>query len=164
VDRSLRRAVLERLAAIEELALRAGSHLPVRVARTQFKTITDGWREVLLEHQPDRKDRCPVCSGWLRRRRWPCQVWVTAHHHLIGDGSGLAEQLGRRSARFPRPRQAEVIPRQVEVIPRQVGAPSAADQSTGRYSWQRDSRQRAERDTEPGSTAPRARQDRRSRA
>lgn len=120
VDRRLRRAVLDRLAAIEDMALRAGSHLPVRVARSQLKTITGGWRELLEKHQPDRKGRCPVCSGWLRRRRWPCQVWMTAHEHLIGDKPQQAKWLVKKSNPFSGPRQ-------VKVIPRQVGVPTAAD-------------------------------------
>lgn len=119
MDRSLRRAVLERLAAVEEMAVRTGSHLSVRMARTHLKTITGGWRELLLEHQPDLKDRCPVCSGWLRRRRWPCQVWVTAHRHLIGDGPEPVRQLAKKSGPFRLPRRVEVIPRQ----------PGAADQA-----------------------------------
>lgn len=112
MDRSLRRAVLERLAAVEEMAVRTGSHLSVRVARTHLKTITGGWRELLLEHQPDLKGRCPVCSGWLRRRRWPCQVWVTAHRHLIGDGPEPTRWSATRFSPFRRPRRVEVIPRQ----------------------------------------------------
>ena len=118
MDRSLRRAVLERLAAVEEMAVRTGSHLSVRVARTHLKTITGGWRELLLEHQPDLKDRCPVCSGWLRRRRWPCQVWVTAHRHLIGDGPELARWSTKKPGPFRRPRHVEVIPRQADAAGR----------------------------------------------
>ncbi|MGH3796237.1 MAG: hypothetical protein ACRDSP_15245 [Pseudonocardiaceae bacterium] len=120
MDRSLRRAVLERLAAVEEMAVRTGSHLSVRATRTQLRSITGGWRELLLEHQPDLKGRCPVCSGWLRRRRWPCQVWVTAHEHLIGDGSEQTRSTTRKSTSFR-------LPRRVEVIPRQLEAPAAAD-------------------------------------
>jgi hypothetical protein len=112
VDRSLRRAVLERLAAVEEMAVQTGSHLSVRVARTHLKTITGGWRELLLEHQPDLKGRCPVCSGWLRRRRWPCQVWVTAHRHLIGEGPEPTRWAAKNPSHFRRPRRVEVIPRQ----------------------------------------------------
>lgn len=118
MDRRLRRAVLERLAAVEEMAVQ---NLPVRVARTQLKIITDGWRGLLLEHQPDPRGRCPVCSGWLRRRRWPCPVWVTAHQHLIGDGSEPMEHPSNKSHQLPHPRQ-------VEVIPRQVGTTSATEQ------------------------------------
>jgi hypothetical protein len=119
VDRRVRRAVMERLAAVEELTLRAGA---ASAARTQLKNITGGWREVLAEHQPNRKGRCPVCSGWMRRRRWPCQVWVTAHQHLIGDGSDPIDRPVKKSNPFRRPRQVEVIPRQTDV-------PVAADQT-----------------------------------
>lgn len=122
MDRSLRRAVLEWLAAVEEMAVRASSQRSVRLARTHLKTITEGWRELLLAHQPNLKGRCPVCSGWLRRRRWPCQVWVTAHEHLIGDGPDPARSSAKKSTLFHRPRQ-------VEVIPRQVSAAGTADQS-----------------------------------
>lgn len=123
MDRSLRRAVLERLAAVEDIAVRAGSQLSVRMTRTHLKTITGGWRELLLEHQPDLRGRCPVCSGWLRRRRWPCQVWVTAHHHLIGGET--PEPPGwspKKTNPFRRPRRVEVVPRQTHV-------PSAVEQT-----------------------------------
>jgi hypothetical protein len=121
VDRSLRRAVLERLAAVEELAACRGTPLSVRAARIQLKSITGGWRELLLEHQPDAKGRCPVCSGWLRRRRWPCQVWVTAHEHLLGEWPAPARSA-TTSSPFHRPRR-------VDVIPRQVAVSEAADQA-----------------------------------
>lgn len=122
MDRRVRRAVLERLAAVEEMAVRAGAALSGPVARKHIRTITDGWRELLIEHQPDPTGRCPVCSGWLRRRRWPCEVWVTAHRHLIGDGTDPIERSAQKSHPFRRPRQ-------VLVVPRQLGAPTA-DQAT----------------------------------
>lgn len=124
MDRKVRRAVLERLAAVEELAARAGAALSVPLARKHIQTITDGWRELLVQHQPDSTGRCPVCSGWLRRRRWPCEVWSTAHRHLIGDGTEPIGRPARKSHPFRRPRQ-------VVVVPRQLGAP-AADQAAGR--------------------------------
>jgi hypothetical protein len=114
VDRRVRRAVLQRLAAVEDMATRAGAALSVPVARKQIQTITDGWRELLIQHQPDRTGRCPVCSGWLRRRRWPCDVWVTAHRHLIGDGTDPVERPTRTSSTFRRPRQVLVVPRQLD--------------------------------------------------
>lgn len=119
MDRRVRRAVMERLAAVEELTLRADA---ASAARAQLKNITGGWREVLAQHQPNRKGRCPVCSGWLRRRRWPCQVWVAAHQHLIGDGAEPLDRPVKKSNPFRRPRK-------VEVIPRQIGVPGAADQT-----------------------------------
>jgi hypothetical protein len=114
VDRRVRRAVLERLAAVEELAARAGAALSVPAARKHIQTITDGWRELLVQHQPDATGRCPVCSGWLRRRRWPCEVWSTAHRHLIGDGTESIERPARKSHPFRRPRQVLVVPRQLD--------------------------------------------------
>jgi hypothetical protein len=132
VDHSLRRAVLQRLTAVEEMAVRAGSQLSVRTARSQLRSITSGWREVLIEHQPDLNGRCPVCSGWLRRRRWPCQVWVTAHEHLIGEGQESTPGTAKKPSPFRRSQQLrprKVRPRQVEVIPRQVEASAAVDQT-----------------------------------
>lgn len=114
MDRRVRRAVLERLAAVEEIAARAGATLSAPLARRHIQTITDGWRELLVQHQPDLTGRCPVCSGWLRRRRWPCDVWVTAHRHLIGDGTEPLERSVKNSNPFCRPRQVLVVPRQLE--------------------------------------------------
>jgi hypothetical protein len=124
VDRRVRRAVLERLAAVEDLAARASAALSVPVARKHIQTITDGWRELLVQHQPDTTGRCPVCSGWLRRRRWPCEVWSTAHRHLIGDGTEPTERSARKSHPLRRPRQVLVVPRQLDA--------SAADQAAVR--------------------------------
>lgn len=112
MDRRVRRAVLERLAAVEAMAARAGVTLSAPLARRHLQTITDGWRELLVQHQPDPTGRCPVCSGWLRRRRWPCDVWVTAHRHLIGDGTEQLERFGRNSNPFCQPRQVLIVPRQ----------------------------------------------------
>jgi hypothetical protein len=96
------------------MAARAGATLSAPLARRHLQTITDGWRELLVQHQPDATGRCPVCSGWLRRRRWPCEVWVTAHRHLIGDGTEQLERLGRNSNPFCRPRQVVIVPRQLD--------------------------------------------------
>jgi hypothetical protein len=95
VDESLRRAVLHRLAALDEAAEQgdAGDLLPL--ARTEIHRLTDGWRLLLSLHQPDEHGRCGACQGWLRHRRWPCQVWVMAHRHLIGEG------LPHRERRLP---------------------------------------------------------------
>ncbi|MGH3693085.1 MAG: hypothetical protein ACRDRX_03645 [Pseudonocardiaceae bacterium] len=112
MDRRVRRAVLERLAAVEEMALRAGATLSSPLARRHLRTITEGWRELLVQHQPDATGRCPVCSGWLRRRRWPCEVWVTAHRYLIGDGTEQLDRPSRNSNPFCRPREVLVVPRQ----------------------------------------------------
>lgn len=123
MDRWVRRAVMDRLAAVENMTLRSDA---AHAARDYLRNITGGWREVLAEHQPDRKGRCPICSGRLRRRRWPCQVWVTAHQQLIGDGADPIDRLVKKQAPLRSPRE-------VEVIPRQLDRPSAAEQAPGDY-------------------------------
>jgi hypothetical protein len=136
VDRRVRRAVLERLAAVEEMAVRAGATLSAPLARRHIRTITDGWRELLVQHQPDPTGRCPVCSGWLRRRRWPCDVWVTAHRHLIGDGTESIERCTRNSNPFCQPRQMLIVPRQLDArviksaAPRNASPHSQSDQAS----------------------------------
>ena len=62
MDRRVRRAVLDRLSAVEEMAARAGATLSAPLARRHIQTITDGWRELLVQHQPDPTGRCPVCT------------------------------------------------------------------------------------------------------
>ncbi len=150
MDRWVRRAVLERLAAVEEMATRAGAALSVPMARKQIQTITDGWRELLVQHQPDATGRCPVCSGWLRRRRWPCEVWVTAHRHLIGDGTEPIERPARTSNPFRRPRQVLVVPRQLNA--------SAAEQTAAGKRTQPSQTQRATA-AERAAAMPRPRRD-----
>lgn len=107
MDRGSQRAVLERLTALDDMA-----GLPT--ARSQIRRIIDGWRTLLAAHQPTGRGRCPMCSGWLRSRKWPCQVWITAHNQLIGDG--LVEQQPA-----PAPRGSAHRPREVEVVPRTAG-------------------------------------------
>ena len=146
MDRRVRRAVFQRLAAVEEMVTRAGAALSVPMARKQIQTITDGWRELLIQHQPDATGRCPVCSGWLRRRRWPCEVWVTAHRHLIGDGTEPSERPSRTSNPFRRPRQ-------VLVVPRQLDASAAEQTAAGKPSQPRQNSRPSRTDNAP---APRA--------
>ena len=108
VETTLRRAVLDRLTVLDDLANRsdAGSVLSEEIRR-----VTDGLRELLIDHEPDAGGRCPVCSGVLRRRRWPCPVWVAAHHYLLGEG--LPHEQQRRALRTPLrgARAVQVIPR-----------------------------------------------------
>lgn len=129
MDGAFRRGVLERLRTVDGIA-HAGPDLPVLEARTQLRRITAGWRELLTEHQPDAAGRCPVCAGWWLRRKWPCQVWATAHHQLIGDISdgrqpspdGRQPIVGVPQPRSPL-RSSCPCPRDVEIIDRRVGAP-----------------------------------------
>ena len=124
VQTTLRRAVLDRLTVLDDLAGRpeAGSVLSEEIRR-----VTDGLRELLIDHEPDAGGRCPVCSGVLRRRRWPCPVWVAAHHYLIGEG--LPHQQQRRALRTPLrgARDVQVIPRTPPIMTQDV--PGGAAQS-----------------------------------
>ena len=124
VETTLRRAVLDRLTVLDDLAGRpdAGSVLSEEIRR-----VTDGLRELLIDHEPDAGGRCPVCSGVLRRRRWPCPVWVAAHHYLLGEG--LPHEQPRRALRttLRGPRGVQVIPRTPPIRTQDV--PGGAAQS-----------------------------------
>lgn len=82
----LRHDVLERLDLLERAASRGDARTLLPLARTELRRLAEGWRRMLAVHQPDEDGRCTTCLAWLRRRRWPCQIWVKAHLHLIGDG------------------------------------------------------------------------------
>ncbi len=129
MDRVFRRAVRERLRTLDGIAEHTGLDLPVPVARTQIRRITEGWRELLTEHEPDAMGRCPVCSGWWWRRKWPCQVWATAHYQLVND---TPDEL-QSCPEAPQPRSplgsSLHRPRDVEIIDRRVGVP--ADRTRG---------------------------------
>ncbi len=99
MDEALRDAVLERLALLDEAAEHGAAEALVPLARAEIHRLADGWRLLLTVHQPDEDGRCKACPGWLRRRRWPCQVWNMAHRHLIGEG--LPHRERRRPLRNP---------------------------------------------------------------
>lgn len=100
VDDGMRRAVLRRLAALDHAAeqTNAGGTL-APLARAELQRLADGWRLLLEVHTADEDGRCRACPGRLRKRRWPCKVWLLAHQHLIGDGN--ATQPQRRGFRNP---------------------------------------------------------------
>lgn len=98
MDEALRQAVLQRLALLDQVAEHgdAGALLPL--ARSEMHRLADGWRLLLEVHRPEEDGRCKACPrGRMSRRRWPCQVWVLAHRHLIGDGEA---PRGRRRRRW----------------------------------------------------------------
>jgi hypothetical protein len=88
VDDGMRRAVLRRLAALDQAAeqTNAGGAL-APLARAELQRLADGWRLLLEVHTADEDGRCRACPGRLRKRRWPCKVWLLAHQHLIGAGT-----------------------------------------------------------------------------
>lgn len=128
VETTLRRAVLDRLTVLDDLASRpdAGGVLAEEIRR-----VTEGLRELLIEHEPDAGGRCPVCSGVLRRRRWPCPVWVAAHHYLIGEG--LPHEQRRRPLPTPQrsTRGVQVIPRMPPNESQDVSGGAAQHRSAG---------------------------------
>ncbi|HWE89851.1 MAG TPA: hypothetical protein VG317_10365 [Pseudonocardiaceae bacterium] len=83
MDRGVRRAVLRRLTAVERLA-RHGD--PATRLRSELQRLSTAWRLLLTAHQPGPDGRCPACPPRvLRRRRWPCRVWLLGYRTLIGD-------------------------------------------------------------------------------
>lgn len=124
MDRASRRAVLERLTALDDMGAQTGTALPPPVARTHLRRIVEGWRHLLTGHQPDSRGRCPVCSGLLRRRKWPCQIWITAHQQLIGDARGAEQPV-------PAPRAPARPPRDVEIVARGAGGRRSEPERAG---------------------------------
>ena len=82
----LRNAVLQQLARVDRVAAQGDASSLLPLARTEIHRLADGWRLLLTMHQPNEDGRCAVCTGHFRNRRWPCQVWVMAHQHLISEG------------------------------------------------------------------------------
>jgi hypothetical protein len=99
VEEALRKAVLQRLALLDKVAEQGEADALVPLARAEIHRLADGWRLLLTVHQPDEDSRCRACPGWLRRRRWPCQIWTMAHQHLIGEG--VTHRDRRRPLRNP---------------------------------------------------------------
>jgi hypothetical protein len=106
VDETLRDAVLQRLALLDKVAEHGEAAALIPLARAEIHRLADGWRLLLTMHQPDEDGRCKACPGWLRRRRWPCQIWNMAHQHLIGEG--LPHRERRRPLRNPFTRSGKI--------------------------------------------------------
>ncbi|MFI9384190.1 hypothetical protein [Kutzneria sp. NPDC052558] len=87
VDDGMRRAVLRRLAALDQAAEQTSAGTLAPLARAELQRLADGWRLLLEVHTADEDGRCRACPGRLRKRRWPCKVWLLAHQHLIGEGT-----------------------------------------------------------------------------
>jgi hypothetical protein len=112
MDETLRDAVLQRLELLDKVAEHGEAEALVPLARAEIHRLADGWRLLLTVHQPDEDSRCKACPGWLRRRRWPCQIWNMAHQHLIGEG--LPHRERRKPLRNPFTRSGTIdIPAEV---------------------------------------------------
>jgi hypothetical protein len=81
-----RRAVLNRLAAVDRAARQADPSAVLPMARAELGRLADSWRRLLTAHRAGLDGRCEECQKGVRARRWPCQVWRAAHEQLIGDG------------------------------------------------------------------------------
>lgn len=79
---SLRKAVWDRLAMLDDLAANADDRFVLSVARNQLPRLTSAWRAVLILHAPDLRGRCPTCSTRWQPQLAPCSVWQTAQEHL----------------------------------------------------------------------------------
>ncbi|MFD5829408.1 hypothetical protein [Lentzea sp. NPDC060358] len=127
MDEVLRDAVLQRLAQLEKAAEHGEAEALVPLARAEINRLADGWRLLLEVHQPDEDSRCEACPGWWRHRRWPCQVWNTAHRHLIGEGVPHRERRRPLRAPFTRSRvigvPAETTAETTAELPISVAAP-----------------------------------------
>jgi hypothetical protein len=97
VDDGMRRAVLRRLAALDQAAEHTSAGAMAPLARAELQRLADGWRLLLQVHTADEDGRCRACPGRLRKRRWPCKVWLLAHQHLIGGGTEPPKARGIRN-------------------------------------------------------------------
>ena len=81
-----RRAVLNRLAAVDRVAGQSDPAQVLPMARAELRRLADSWRRLLAAHRAGPDGRCEACRTGTRARRWPCQVWRAAHEQLIGEG------------------------------------------------------------------------------
>lgn len=124
----LRNAVWERLDMLADLAQRADAPSLVSVARSELPRLTEGWRAMLLSHEPDERGDCPTCSTRWHRCKAPCSVWQVAHEHLVAGG--LAPQ--RKTRRRVRRRSGPAVPS--AHAGSASAEPHAEPASTGRHS------------------------------
>ena len=110
-DTALRKAVLDRLDALDRAVGEDAPEVLLPIARSELHRFTEALKTLLDDHEPDSDGRCPSCRGTLRRRPWPCKVWQAAHHQLITDRSGAPEHRGRprRQTRSHPPRTPEPV-------------------------------------------------------
>ena len=84
---TVKTTVIERLDYLDRLATCGDDSSRAALATTEIARLTGAWRSLLEQHAPDEDGRCPRCSGWLRQRRHPCTVWLTAHEHLVAEST-----------------------------------------------------------------------------
>lgn len=121
---ALRREVQDRLDLVDDITRQGAPETLLPLARAELHRLADSWRQLLSAHQPDDDGRCQGCPPGIRRRRWPCQVWFTAHDHLIGD----ALSVRTPHPVSPTPPEAARAPASPPRVtrPRDIPAPAAA--------------------------------------
>jgi hypothetical protein len=97
--------VLHRLDMVDRAACHAEPSALLPLARTELRRLADGWRRLLTTHRADPEGRCEACRQGRRARRWPCQVWRSAHEQLIGEG------LPHRARPYPLRNPFRIAPR-----------------------------------------------------
>lgn len=133
-------AVLDTLDSVDQLAVDGASEALLPLARDELHRLTGGLRALLDEHRPDENGRCPVCPSGMRARRWPCQVWRTAHQHLIGENADPAGRTNRaklNSLRVKPPDAPQQEETPVPVHPTKI----VASGDNGPSSWDTDAGQ-----------------------
>lgn len=93
---------------LDDLAANADAPSLLSVARSELPKLTEGWRALLSEHQPDGRGNCPSCSTRFHQQKAPCSVWRSAHQHLV---SGDTPAPTAAPARHSRPTNSGVAAR-----------------------------------------------------
>jgi hypothetical protein len=107
-------AVYDRLDYLDTIVHDADAPSRAALADSAIPMLTRAWRELLCEHEPDKRGRCRACSPrWTRRVR-RCSVWQLAHRHLIPDvherpAAGDDKQTAGRHALRPASLPAERV-------------------------------------------------------
>jgi hypothetical protein len=108
---AVREAVCERLDYLDQLVSQADVPSRAALAETEIARMTEAWRVLLAEHQPDSHGRCRQCSRWRRPRAFPCAAWTIAHHHLVSVPGEVDRADGRDAAGTSWPPLASTVPR-----------------------------------------------------
>jgi hypothetical protein len=73
----------DRLDYLDALIENADPASLARLASSELPRMTQAWRAVLTDHQPDTHGRCRRCRPWWRPTSQPCRVWADAYEHLV---------------------------------------------------------------------------------
>lgn len=108
---AVREAVCERLDYLDQLVTQADVPSRAALAETEIARMTEAWRALLADHQPDSHGRCKQCSRWRHPRAFPCAAWTIAHHHLVSVPGEVDRSDGRSAVRSSWPPLASTVPR-----------------------------------------------------